>query len=145
MPPFPPRRPLPRGDTGGALASHLSPLTTTSSPHRRRWSPPGKAHTERAAAGPWLLQRRLSHGRGGDLFRWLPWWWLSLTADGREDSRAVPASTRWCLRRNASSMQASSAAWARAGPEQARSGHHGRAGRDGGGGAHLGHSSGVWI
>jgi hypothetical protein len=36
-----PRRPLPEGDTSGARASHLGPLTTTSSPRR----------AERAAAG----------------------------------------------------------------------------------------------
>jgi hypothetical protein len=55
----PPRRPLPRGDTGGArhLPAQPSP-SSTSSPRRRRWSPPGKARAERAAAGSRLPRRQ---------------------------------------------------------------------------------------
>ncbi|PNT63227.1 hypothetical protein BRADI_4g13224v3 [Brachypodium distachyon] len=57
---------LPRGDTGGTLATRPSRPNPLLLPRRRRWAPPGEARVASAVAGPsWL--RTLGISRGGDV------------------------------------------------------------------------------
>jgi hypothetical protein len=132
-----PRRPLPRGDTGGArhLPAQSSP-SSTSSPRRRRWSPPGKARAEWAAVGP-RLPRRQPFSRAS--------WGLASTAAvrraassaGRDPATACVGAVGFCAACFGASAWAcvgaiGSAVRVRSGPERADLGLEGLSRRSAG-------------